>query len=86
MGSEHRKASPCGPASHPSSHWLGFCQQGGWSAFSQTGLSQPWLLAVAMMLWPLNLGLETEMARVVVQGRERDWPHIAVAWLAGRLA
>ena len=84
---EHRKALSLWTsiASIFALAWI-LSKQGGWSAFSQTGLSQPWLLAVATMLWPLNLGLETWKWHVLsskavnATGHTLQWRGWLVVW------
>ena len=40
-------------------------QHGGWGALTKARLQHPWLVAVAVALWPMNLGLETWKWRVL---------------------
>lgn len=40
-------------------------QNGGWGALTSARLQHPWLIAIAVTLWPLNLGLEAWKWRVL---------------------
>ena len=65
--------------------WV-LAQQGGWGALTTARLRHPWLVALAVALWPLNLGLEAWKWRVlsskVVQGEGApvQWRRWRTVW------
>lgn len=71
--------------------WV-MAQHGGWHAWQQVGLASPWALALAVALWPANMGLEVakwsilKAHHVPTTGNASPWREVLVGQTAALLA